>query len=108
MKRIPVLLAVLVSLTVSARAFDAAACWNDQCAKCHGKEGAGETKMGKKLSIKDYTDAKVQAEFTDEDAFKAIKEGTKDKSGKVRMKAVEGLTDDDIAAMVKYFRTLRK
>ena len=108
MKRALILLASIASLTITAYAFDASATWADQCAKCHGKEGTGDTKMGKKLSIKDYTDAKVQAEFTDEDGFKAIKEGTKDKSGKTRMKAIEGLADDDIKAMVKYVRGLKK
>lgn len=108
MKRALLFLASLASLSVAAYAFDASATWADQCAKCHGKDGTGDTKMGKKLSIKDYTDAKVQAGFTDEDACKAIKEGTKDKSGKVRMKAIEGLADDDIKAMVKYIRGLKK
>ncbi len=108
MKRSLLLLAALSSLSVAAYGFDAAATWGEQCAKCHGKEGVGDTKMGKKLSIKDYTDAKVQASFTDEEAFKALKEGTKDKNGKVRMKAVEGMSDADITAMVKYFRTLKK
>ena len=108
MKRALLLFTILSSLSVAAYAFDAAATWNDQCAKCHGKTGAGDTKMGKKLSIKDYTDAKVQAEVTDEQAAKAIKEGTKDKSGKVRMKAIEGLTDSDVTAMVQYFRGLKK
>jgi cytochrome c553 len=108
MKRALILLASLTSLTVGAYAFDASAAWNEQCAKCHGKEGKGDTKMGKKLSIKDYTDATVQAAFTDEEAFKAIKEGTKDPSGKVRMKAVEGMSDDDIKAMVAHFRALKK
>jgi cytochrome c553 len=108
MKRVLLLLTLLSSLSVAARAFDASAAWDDQCAKCHGKDGAGGTKMGKKLNIKDYTDAKVQAEFTDEQACKALKEGIKDKAGKSRMKAVEGMSDDDINAMVKLFRGLKK
>jgi cytochrome c553 len=108
MKRVLLLLTLLSNLSVAARAFDASAAWDDQCVKCHGKDGAGGTKMGKKLNIKDYTDAKVQADFTDEQAFKAIKEGTKDKGGKVRMKAVEGMADDDIKALVKFFRGLKK
>jgi len=50
----------------------------------------------------------VQATFTDEEAFKAIKEGRNDKSGKVRMKAIEGISDADAKAMVAYFRGLKK
>jgi cytochrome c553 len=108
MKRALILLASLSSFAVGAYAFDASAAWGDQCAKCHGKDGKGDTKMGKKLNIKDYTDAKVQADVTDDAAFKAIKEGTKDQTGKVRMKPVEGMSDDDIKAMVTFFRGLKK
>lgn len=107
MKR-ALLLAALSTLALSAYAFDPAAAWTDQCAKCHGKTGAGDTKMGKKLSIKDYSVAAEQAKFTDEEAFKAIKLGRTDATGKVRMKAIEGLADADITAMVTYFRGLKK
>jgi cytochrome c553 len=102
------LLAAVSGLAVTAFAFDPAATFADKCAKCHGNEGHGDTKMGKKLNIRDYTDAKVQAEFTDAQGMKAIKEGIADNTGKVRMKAIEGLSDDESKAMVAYFRTLKK
>lgn len=89
-------------------AADAATNWTDNCAKCHGADGKGGTKMGKKLNIADLTDAKVQAGFTDEDALKAMKEGVKDKSGKVAMKPIEGLSEDDMKALVPYVRSLKK
>ena len=57
------------------------------CASCHGKDGKGDTMMGRKLSIKDLTDPKVQSSFTDADATKAIKEGVTDKDGTEKMKA---------------------
>ena len=82
--------------------------WDKHCAKCHGAEGKGDTKMGQKLGIKDYSDAKVQAAMTDDAAFKGIKEGVKDKDGKVVMKPTEGLTDDDIKALVAHMRTFKK
>jgi cytochrome c553 len=63
--------------------------------------------MGKKLAISDLADANVQAKFTDAEAFKAVKEGLNDKNGKTRMKAVEGLSDDDITALVQYVRSLK-
>jgi len=93
---------------LSAYAADAAANWTESCAKCHGAEGKGDTKMGKKLSISDLSDPKVQAKFTDEEAFKSIKLGRTDENGKTTMKAVEGLTDEDINALVKYVRCLKK
>ena len=81
--------------------------WEKACAKCHGPDGKGQTKMGQKLGIKDLTDPKRQAELKDEEAFKAIKEGIKDADGKIKMKAAEGLSDDEIKALVKHVRTLK-
>jgi cytochrome c6 len=95
------------SATVASAA-DAKENWDKNCAKCHGADGKGETKMGQKLGVKDYTDAKVQADLKDEAAFKGIKEGVKDKDGKVVMKASEALTDDEIKALVQHVRALKK
>jgi len=104
-------LLLILSLTaaacVSARAGDAKENYDKSCAKCHGADGAGKTKMGEKLGIKDLTDAKNQDAFKDEDAFKAIKEGIK-KDDKTLMKAAEGLSDDDIKALVKLVRGFKK
>ena len=97
----------LCGSVVAARAADAKSNWDDNCAKCHGADGKGDTKMGKKLHIGDFTDAKVQAGFTDDATFKAVKEGLQDQDGKMRMKAIEGLTDDEITALVKYVRGLK-
>jgi cytochrome c553 len=106
----PILLvaAVLATTFITASAADVKENWDKSCAKCHGPDGKGDTKMGQKLGIKDLTDAKVQAEFKDEQAFKSVKEGIKDNEGKVKMKAVEGLSDDEIKALVAHVRTLKK
>ena len=82
--------------------------WDELCAKCHGPDGKGQTKMGRKLSIGDFTDAKVQEKFTDEQAVKAMKEGLTDKGGKTTMKAIEGLTDDDMKALIPLVRAFKK
>jgi len=109
MKRIIALVVVLAcGSAMVASAADAKENWDKQCAKCHGKEGKGDTKMGQKVGVKDYTDAKVQGEMKDEAAFKAIKEGVKDKEGKTLMKPGEGLSDDDIKALVKLVRGFKK
>lgn len=89
-------------------AADAAATFADQCAKCHGADGKGETKMGKKLGIRDLSDAKVQAGFTDDAIVRAVKDGIKDKDGKVTMKPIEGLSDADITALIPVVRALKK
>ncbi len=44
---------------------DGAQMFGKKCAGCHGKDAKGATTMGKKLNIKDLTDAKVQAASTD-------------------------------------------
>jgi cytochrome c553 len=93
---------------LSASAADVKENWEKTCTKCHGPDGKGDTKMGQKLSIKDLTDAKLQGELKDDQAFKAIKEGIKDSEGKIKMKPAEGLSDDEIKALVAHVRTLKK
>lgn len=88
-------------------AADAKANWEEHCAKCHGAGGKGDTKMGKKLSIRDLTDAKVQASFTDEEIVKAIKEGIKDKTGKMQMKPIEDVSAEDAQALIAFVRQLK-
>src|SRR5579872_774313 len=82
--------------------------WDTLCAKCHGPEGKGDTKMGSKLGCKDFTDAKVQADIKDDAAFKALKEGLKSDDDKTLMKPFDQLSGDDIKALVAYVRTLKK
>jgi cytochrome c553 len=101
-------LAMMAAGLISARADDAKSNWDKSCAKCHGADGKGDTKMGKRLGIKDYTDAKVQAGFTDAEATKTIKEGKTDSDGKTLMKPVEGLSDDEIKALVAYIRAFKQ
>ena len=93
---------------LSASAGDVKENWGKLCVKCHGDDGKGQTKMGQKLEIKDLTDAKLQGELKDDQAFKAIKEGIKDKEGKIKMKPAEGVSDDEIKALVAHVRTLKK
>ena len=108
MKTIPVAaVAFVLGSAATVWAADVKSNWDDNCAKCHGADGKGDTRMGHKLSIADFTDAKVQAQFTDEQAFAAVKEGLKDKGGKTRMKAIDGLSDDEIKALVEYVRGLK-
>ena len=95
------------AVVLNASAADAKANWDSLCAKCHGEDGKGQTKMGQKLGVKDFTDAKVQAAITDDAAFKTIKEGKKDADGKIMMKAFDTLSDDEVKALVQYVRSLK-
>src|SRR5664279_4377779 len=113
MKKIAMLAAVFgFAAALSASAAEAKDNWATICAKCHGADGKGQTKVGQMLKIKDFTDAKVQADIKDEGAVKAIKDGIKDADGKTKMKAyVTGvdtpLSDDEVKALVAYVRGLK-
>jgi mono/diheme cytochrome c family protein len=98
----------LVAATLSVRAGDAKALYEQSCTKCHGADGKGDTKMGKKMNVRDYSDAKVQADLKDDAAIKSLKEGLKDADGKVQMKPFADLSDDDIKGLVAYMRTFKK
>ncbi len=100
-------LTILAAGALSANAADAKALWTKDCSKCHGPDGAGKTAMGKKLGVKDYTDAKVQAAMKDEEITKAIKEGVK-KGDKTLMKAFSEYTDEDVKAMLTFIRAMKK
>ena len=109
MKKI-ILLAAMFGLTAALTTTGAEAKenWDTLCAKCHGVEGKGDTKMGAKLGCKDFTDAKVQADMKDDAATKAIKAGLKSDDDKTLMKPFDQLSDDEIKALVAYVRTLKK
>ena len=107
-KLIMLSIAAMALATLSARAGDAKALYDQSCTKCHGADGKGDTKMGKKLGVKDYSDAKVQDALKDDAAFKSIKEGLKDKDGKTEMNPADGIADEDIKALVAYMRTFKK
>jgi cytochrome c553 len=104
---LPLFAVALAFSSVALLAEPAADIWSGQCAKCHGTDGAGKTKIGQKLKLKDYSDAKVQAELTDDAMLKAIKNGVTE-GGKERMKAFTDLSDDDAKALVAHIRTLKK
>ncbi|MCX6912670.1 MAG: cytochrome c [Verrucomicrobiota bacterium] len=106
-KAILMTMAACAAMLVSVSAADVKENWEKSCAKCHGPDGKGDTKMGKKLEIKDFTDAKYQDSLKDEAMLKAIKEGVKD-GEKTRMKAVEGLSDEEMKALVAYARKFKK
>jgi len=108
MKKFIPMTAVLLMVSAMSVLADGKALYEDGCAKCHGADGKGQTKMGQKLGAKDYTDAKVQDALTDDAAVKSIKEGIKDKDGKILMKPAEGTSDADIKTLVAYMRTFKK
>lgn len=95
-----VISAVMFACSGVTFAADAGALWGQQCASCHGKDGSGNTAMGKKLGVKNYS--KEQG-FSDAEATNVIK------NGKGKMKAYKDkLSDTDVKALVAYVRSLKK
>ncbi len=98
---------VIIAIT-SVYCEDAKTIFENKCASCHGKDGKGQTKLGQKLEVRDFTDPKVQESMKEEEIFKAIKEGIK-VGDEVKMKGFgDKLKDDDIKALVAYIRFLKK
>lgn len=109
MKKLLVIgIAAMAVAALSAHAADSKATYEASCLKCHGAEGKGDTKIGQKLGVKDFTDAKVQADLKDDAIAKAIKEGVKDADGKVLMKPADGMSDEDVKGLVGYIRAFKK
>lgn len=97
----------LAFFTGASYAATAAENWENSCASCHGADGKAQTKQGKKLKIRDYTDAKVQAEMKDESMVKAILDGYV-QNGKTTMKGFkEELSEADAKDLVKFIRELK-
>lgn len=107
-RKIVLLNAVFLVAAAFASAAPVAENWENHCQKCHGADGKGQTKSGKKLQCADYTDAAVQAKMTDEDMIKVIADGATDKAGKERMKAFKDeLSSDEIKELVAYIRKFK-
>lgn len=73
-----------------------------KCAKCHGENGNGDTKLGKSLKLKDLASAEVQ-KMTEKEMVELTTKG------KNKMPAYEKkLSAQEIADVVAYVRTLKR
>jgi len=102
---------VSLALTFTAgTAFAAATAaenWENSCASCHGADGKAQTKQGKKLKIRDYTDPAVKAEMKEDAMLKAILEGYV-QNGKTTMKGFkEELSEQEAKDLVAFIRGLK-
>ena len=93
-------LAVVLGLSLSAHAQDAATTFKSRCAACHGGDGTGSP-AGKKMGVKDLKTTEVQkmsnAELTDIIT-----------NGKNKMPKFGSLQPEEIKGLVVYIHTLKK
>ena len=108
-KLIPIIaLSAFIAIPAVSSASTGEEVWMKYCKKCHGDDGKGETAMGKKFAIRDYTDPAVQAEWSDEDIKVAVVDGVTDENGKKVMLAFgKKLSEEEVDAVVTYLRSLK-
>jgi cbb3-type cytochrome c oxidase subunit III len=107
-------LVVLTTFTYSARSVrsvqksaeqsvDSSVVFEKHCSTCHGKDGQAKTFKAKFNHARNLTDAKWQAEVSDERIFNSIS------NGKGKMPAwKKKLSEDQINGLVGYVRKLKK
>jgi len=74
------------------------------CAGCHGQTGKGDTRLGKMMKARDYSDPAVKATLKDDQMFKAIKEGLTVDGKQVMHPFSEKLNDEEIKGLVEYMK----
>jgi mono/diheme cytochrome c family protein len=76
----------------------------EYCAKCHGKDGTGDTPKGKQLMARDFTDAEWQSSKSDEQLIKQVTAGSEDMPAfgkKLTKEQIEGLVKNDVRGFGK-------
>ena len=92
--------AVVLSISMSAQAQDAAATFKSKCAGCHSADGTGSA-MGKKMGAHDFTSADVQ-KMSDAELADIIT------NGKNKMPKYASLKPEEVKGLVAYIRSLKK
>lgn len=95
------LVAAPVLLTGEGKAEAGKAVYDKKCASCHAKTGEGNPGIAKalKVELRHLGSKEVQAK-SDDELRKLLTEGTEKK------KPVKGLSEDDLANVIAYLRTL--
>jgi mono/diheme cytochrome c family protein len=95
---------ILLALLCSTYTFadSGADIYKTKCSACHGKNGAGDTMLGKNLKLRPLGSDDVQKQ-SDDELFTIISKGKK------RMPPFDRkLSKDQIHDLVKYIRSLKK
>ncbi len=81
--------------------------WSKHCSRCHGDDGLGKTKMGRKLKVKNLASPGVQSRLTDERILESLQDGIQSDDGEEEMPAFnEKLTEAERGDLVPYIRAL--
>ena len=95
--------ALIVVVAGPARAADGKAVYESICTNCHGPDGHADTKKGKALKAKSYSEVEELKGSPDEVAAfvaKTVRENKKHKQISPKV------TDDDLKAVAEYVRLL--
>ena len=108
MKTISSVLLILVAVANLCRAEDQKikTLWYEDCSRCHAPDGSGNCPLGKTLKVRDYSSKQAQAQFSDAEIEKLLKEG-KIRSGKKVMPSYE-LSSQEVVLMTNFIRSLSK
>ncbi|MBI3924841.1 MAG: cytochrome c [Armatimonadetes bacterium] len=90
----------------AAPSADVKAVYGKECKKCHGWDGKGQTAMGKKNKLQDWSSAAYQKKASDDKILKVILEGYKDPADpKRKMDGYKGeITEAQAKDLVKVVR----
>jgi len=78
--------------------------WLQRCKGCHGLDGRAQTPIGAKEKIADFTQAKWQKAFADQDIRLVVEQGS---PSNPKMKPFgDRLSPAEIDAVVRFVRTL--
>jgi mono/diheme cytochrome c family protein len=84
---------------------DGGALFTEICARCHGIDGRGEPTARLQLGVPDMTDPGWQARLTDDDIWRAVRQGSRSR----KMPGFgELFTAQQLDAIVAHVRALRR
>jgi mono/diheme cytochrome c family protein len=97
-----VAVAVCTLWGVTLVAQDAASLFKTKCSACHGADGEGDTPVGKKLGVRDFTSPEVQ-KMSDDELTTIIADGKEKMPGYKK-----SLKPEQIKGLTAYIRELAK
>jgi cytochrome c6 len=103
------LVGMIASVSGLGIAFAASASENfaSQCARCHGADGKGQTKVGKKLNVRDMTTDEYKKALNDAAAVASLKEGMKKDGKEIKRSYASDFSDAELKALIEYVRALK-